>query len=67
MDNVLSKQDEEEIDSWVKNYFETKFWTISIFESLKNSCKRSIQNVKQLGKDLIWALSGKNKKDKPEK
>jgi hypothetical protein len=66
MDNILSKQEKAQIDSWVKNYFDTKFWTVSIFEALKNSCKRSRQNVKQLGKDLFSALTGKKKKEKPE-
>ena len=64
MDNILSKQEKQEIDSWVKNYFDTKFWTISVFEALKNSCKRSRQNFTTLTKDLFWALLGKKKKNK---
>lgn len=42
----------------------TKFWTISVFEAIKNSCKRSRQNIKQLWKDLFRVLTGKRKKDK---
>ncbi len=67
MDNVLSQQDKEKIDSWLKTYIDTKFWTISIFDALKNSCKRSRQNVKQLSKDLFSALTGKKKQDKSKK
>lgn len=64
MDNILYKEDEEKIDAWINKYMDSKFWTISVFEAIKNSCKRSWQNIKQLGKDLFGALTGKRKKDK---
>ena len=64
MDNVLYKEDKEEIDSWIKKYFDEKYGKLSIFESLKNSCKRSWQNLKVLTKDLFWALLGKKKENK---
>lgn len=64
MENVFSKEQEDQIDAWIDKYMNTKFWTISVFEAIKNSCKRSRQNVKQLWKDLFGALTGKRKKDK---
>lgn len=64
MDNVLYKEDKEKIDSWINQYMNSKFWTISVFDAIKNSCKRSRQNVKQLGKDLFSALTGKKKENK---
>ncbi len=64
MDNVLYKEDKEKIDSWINQYMNSKFWTISVFDAIKNSCKRSRQNVKQLGKDLFSALTGKKKTNK---
>lgn len=66
MDNVLYKEDKETIDSWIKNYFKSNwdFWRISVFEALKNSCKRSRQNLTTLTKDLFSALVGKSKKNK---
>lgn len=62
MDNVLYKEDKEEIDSWIKKFFDEKYGKLSIFESLKNSCKRSLKNFKILTKDLFSALLGKKKK-----
>ena len=67
MDNVLYKEDKEEIDAWINKYMDSKFWTISVFEALKNSCKRSRQNFKTLTKDLFRALLGKKKKNKNKK
>lgn len=64
MENVFSKEQEDQIDAWIDKYMNTKFWTVSIFEAFKNSCKRSRQNIKQLWKDLFGALTGKRKKDK---
>ena len=63
MDNILYEEDKKQIESWMDKYMDSKFWTISIFEALKNSCKRSRQNVKQLSKDLFSALTGKKKKN----
>lgn len=64
MDDILYKEDKEELDSWIKKYFDEKYGKLSIFESLRNSCKRSRQNVTTLAKDLVWALLGKNKEKK---
>lgn len=64
MDNILYKEDKEKIDAWINKYMDSKFWTISVFEALKNSCKRSRQNFKTLTKDLFRALLGKKKKNK---
>lgn len=64
MDNILYKEDKENIDAWINKYMDSKFWTISVFEALKNSCKRSRQNFKTLTKDLFRALLGKKKKNK---
>jgi len=64
MDNILYEEDKKQIDAWINKYMDSKFWTVSVFEAIKKSCKRSRQNVKQLGKDLFSALTGKRKKDK---
>ena len=64
MDNIFHGEDKRQMDAWIDKYMDTKFWTISVFEAIKNSCKRSRQNIKQLGKDLFWALAGKRKKNK---
>ncbi len=64
MDNILYGEDKKQMDAWIDKYMDTKFWTISVFEAIKKSCKRSWQNVKQLWKDLFWALINENKKEK---
>ena len=64
MGDILYKEDKEKLDSWINKYMDSvwDFW-ISIFWALKDSCKRSRQNVKTLTKDLFWALMGKKKKN----
>ena len=63
MDNILYKEDKDKLDAWIDKFMDSKFWTISVFEAIKNSCRRSWLNVKQLGKDLFSALTGKRKKN----
>ena len=64
MGDILYKEDKEKLDSWINKYMDSvwDFW-ISIFWALKDSCKRSRQNVKTLTKVLFWALMGKKKKN----
>lgn len=62
MENLFSKEQEDQIDAWINKDFNPRFeW---IFEAFKNSCKRSRQNIKQLWKDLFRVLTGKRKKNK---
>ena len=58
-DNVLYPEDVSKIGQSIDSHY----WKKTVFDAIKNSCKRSRQNVKQLGKDLFLALTGKRKKN----